>query len=170
MSRTKSSKAVLETAQSLVFPTKLMSSILGQSNSRPVSFCKVWSVNVIAEEFEIAAADPLLRPKAPRESVLSLVRDETIFNTSTLETPVEVKESFSRDVQLERCDTWRTAVNDRSKRCKFGQMASIALIEGSERNVCLSLSVFNFGSRNSGSSGVCSAVNSFPKVASVCEV
>jgi hypothetical protein len=69
----------------------------------------------MAELFVTAIDVPPRRPSAPSDSFLSPDMPARVFNKSTLEIAVEVKDSFSSVVLLIRRDGRRILVNDTSR-------------------------------------------------------
>ena len=90
------------------------------------------SVMVIALVFEIAALEPCPPPIAPSARVFSFGRARTMVTNSALAILVDVSTSFSRRLVAGSMGCF-TEVNDRSRRCRFGQAANIGLTTASLR-------------------------------------
>lgn len=138
-------KAEPVTEPSFMFPARLTLVRWSQSPSIFVSFLRVSSVIVIADEFATAIDDPPFLPRAPRDNVRSSVMPVTVLITSALDIAVEVSESFSREEFPMRVAGRWIFVNETSRRRTPGQTSRIVFSTWSPTGVSLSFRVRKLG-------------------------
>jgi len=93
---------------------------------------------VNADALPIVALEPWRSPSAPKDNVFSWGRLDTIAKRSTFDMRVDVRDSFCNGIMPGDWKSdrgWRTRVNDKSRRCKFGHIEINGCSEESEREV-----------------------------------
>ena len=93
------------------------------------------SVSVMSEKLGVATLEPWTPPNAPIDKLLKFGRWATTVNRSVEPILVEVRESFSRGILPRVGVGCRMCVNERSRRLRFTQTASIRFTVGSDSGV-----------------------------------